>query len=43
VLEHDFHVPEHWRQEWRDNKLSRELWKQFVAGGQDTRAAGIAR
>jgi hypothetical protein len=41
VIAHDFHMPEHWRQEWRDNKLSRDLWKQLVTEGQDTRSAGI--
>ncbi|GAB0119875.1 hypothetical protein [Acidisoma sp. 7E03] len=27
VLEHDFHLPGHWPQEWRDNRLRRALWQ----------------
>ena len=29
VLEHDFHFPGHWRQEWRDNRFKRSLWQSF--------------
>ena len=26
VLEHDFHLPQRWEQEWRDNRFKRLLW-----------------
>jgi hypothetical protein len=29
VLEHDFHLPGHWQQEWRDNRFKRLLWQSL--------------
>lgn len=29
VLEHDFHLPGHWRQAWRDNRFKRLLWQSL--------------
>ncbi len=40
VLLHDFHEPVRWRQEWRDNGLTRGLWKLF--GGGDHGEGGAA-
>ena len=33
VINHDFHEPGHWQQEWRDNRFRRELWR--ILGNQD--------
>ena len=29
VIEHDFQMPAHWQQEWRDKQFRRELWQQL--------------
>jgi hypothetical protein len=31
VIEHDFQMPAHWQQEWRDKQFRRELWQQLGA------------
>ena len=33
VLEHDFHLPERWRQEWRDTRFKRVLWQSLTPAG----------
>ncbi len=33
VINHDFHEPGHWQQEWRDNRFRRELWR--ILGNQE--------
>jgi hypothetical protein len=30
VLEHDFHVPAHWHQAWRDERFKRLLWQSLA-------------
>ena len=37
VVEHDFHVPAHWQQAWRDNRFKRLLWQSL---GPDEHRAG---
>lgn len=34
VLEHDFQLPGHWQQAWRDRRLRRELWQALGPGDQ---------
>ena len=33
LLEHDFHLPERWRQEWRDTRFKRILWRSLAPEG----------
>jgi hypothetical protein len=33
LLEHDFHFPERWRQEWRDTRFKRILWQSLAPEG----------
>ena len=37
VLEHDFHLPGRWRQDWRDNRLRRALWQTLGPQGEEAR------
>lgn len=40
VIEHDFHQPAHWRQDWRDNRLGRELWKVLAGANAQSGSQG---
>jgi hypothetical protein len=39
VLPHDFHEPPRWRQDWRDKRFTRGLWKLFEDGAHGTNGA----
>ena len=49
VLEHDFHLPQRWEQEWRDNRFKRLLWHSLgpgrgrYFGGEQRQARGRKR
>jgi hypothetical protein len=34
VIEHDFQLPGHWPQDWRDNRLRRALWQMLGPQGE---------
>ncbi len=34
VIEHDFQLPGHWRQDWRDNRFRRALWQGLGPQGE---------
>jgi hypothetical protein len=38
VIEHDFHLPGHWPQDWRHNRLRRALWQAFGPQGEEPQA-----